>query len=85
VPSKTPDHCFWLRRYFEPYPKGLSNGAAAGICIAVLVVFLAAVIAPIAWCKRQKAQRRERERAALEGTSDRLMAPDSNGNKLNHL
>ena len=72
-------------RYFEPYSKGLSNGAAAGIAIAVLVAFFAAVVFPIAWLKRQKALRKERERAALDQSRARLMAPESSGDKLQRL
>ena len=69
-------------RYFEPYPKGLSNGAAAGITIAVLVAFFAAVVFPIAWFKRQKALRKERER---DQCRDRLMAANTSADKLERL
>ena len=72
-------------RYFEPYPKGISNGAAAGITIAVLVAFFAAVVFPIAWFKRQKALRKVRERAAMDQSRDRLMAPNTSGDKLERL
>ena len=72
-------------RYFEPYAKGISNGAAAGIAIAVLVVFFAAVVLPIAWCKRQKAQRRARERAAMDQSRTRLMSIDNASDKLERV
>ena len=72
---------WWLGRYFVPYSGGISNGAAAGIAIAVLVVFFAAVVFPIAWWKRAKAQRK---RAAMEERR-RLMAPEAKEDKLERL
>ena len=65
----------------KPYPSGLSNGAAAGITIAVLIVFFAAVIVPIALMKRRKAKRREAQRAANEEARARLVNSDHNGEK----
>ena len=72
-------------RYHEPYAKGLSNGAAAGIAIAVLVVFFAAVVFPIAWFKHKKAQRKARERAALDQSRTRLMSQDTASDKLERV
>lgn len=72
-------------RYHQPYPGGLSNGAAAGITLAVLVVFCLAVIAPIAWCKRQKRLRREEARGTPEDARTRLVTPEQEEDKLGRL
>ena len=72
----------WCNRYSNPYPGGLSNGAAAGITIAVLIVFFAAVVAPIAWCKHVKRRRRSAERAAQEESRARLVTPEQDSEKV---
>ena len=51
----------------------------------MLVVFFAAVVLPIAWCKRQKAQRRARERAAMDQSRTRLMSIDNASDKLERV
>ena len=72
----------WCNRYSNPYPGGLSNGAAAGITIAVLIMFFAAVVAPIAWCKHVKRRRRSAERAAQEESRARLVTPEQDSEKV---
>ncbi len=51
----------------------------------MLVAFFAAVVFPIAWFKRQKAQRKARERAALDQSRTRLMSQDNASDKLERV
>ncbi len=83
-PFSPESYLFISHRYHVPYPGGLSNGAAAGITLAVLVAFCLAVIAPIAWCKRQKRLRREEIQRTSEDAHVRLVIPEQE-DKLGRL